>query len=151
VAGTTFKFKFQRVLDLREQQQQALEGELAEVQKRLGRAEASVQRWLKLRRETLEEQGHARRKGRLGLDARYGDYLSFVRRKLSEARRELAVLTERREGIRNRIEDLLKARKLLETYRDQLKEEFYDQVLRDEQKLLDMHAIYSHIQAGETA
>ena len=99
MAGTTFKFKFQRVLDLREQQQQALEGELAAVQEEINRAEVAVERWLRVRRDTLEEQSRARRNGKLGLDARYGDYLGFVRGKLTEAHKVVAAPYASREHI----------------------------------------------------
>lgn len=149
MASTTFKFKFQRVLDLREQQQQSLEGKLAAVQEDIRCAEATVERWLRVRRETLEEQGRARRKGRLELEASYGQYLGFVREKLSESRELLATLCGRREQLRHELEELLKACKLLEKYRDRLRDEFREELTREEQKLLDMHSIYKHRQGGE--
>ena len=106
------------------------------------------------RSDTLEEQSRARRNGKLGLDARYGDYLGFVRGKLTEAREVVAEHYQRREEVRNELEEMLKACKLLEKYRDRLKEDFCEELTREEQKVLDMHSIYKHLQdeeAGEEA
>ena len=49
---------------------------------------------------------------------------------------------------------MLNACKLLEKHRDRLKEDFLEELTREEQKVLDMHSIYRHLQdeeAGEEA
>ncbi len=67
-----FQFRFQKVLDLREQQQRALEMELGRLDRELLKARAEAARWEDERAASLSALAEARRGGDLEEDARTG-------------------------------------------------------------------------------
>jgi len=147
VAATVFRFKFQKILDVKEKQQQAAEIELAGVDKLLSEANAVLELWRRARRTTMDEQRSARHEGRLGLATLHGHYLDYVRARLDQCHGEVAKLRDEREQVRGELLRLMRARKVLEKYRDRLKKEFYRQMERDEEKEQGEHSIYKFIQS----
>jgi flagellar export protein FliJ len=149
LAGTAFRFKFQKILHVREKQQQALEIELARMDTLVREKEAALQRWHATRRETIDDRRRARLKGDLDLESRYGDYLTYVGMRTRQCQSELLRLREEREATRRELERLAQACKVLENYRDRLRRQFLTEAERAEERVLDLSAIHRFIQAED--
>jgi flagellar export protein FliJ len=147
VSPETFQFRFQKVLDLREQQQRALEIELGRLDSRLLEARAEVARWEDERAQSLRALAVARRQGDLDEDARHGGYLKHVRRRIAGARTALEEAQQAREAVRGRLERVMQSCKMLEDYRDRLRREFMVAQERAEERIVELHAMHKFHQA----
>ena len=129
----SFDFKFQSILNVREKQQQAKEVALAQLDAQVAKVCETLNRWRIVRETTIEDQDKARLRGDLAMDARYGDYLTYVATRAAQCREELRTLSERREVVRADLERAMQARKALENYRDRLETEFIREADRVEE------------------
>jgi flagellar export protein FliJ len=138
----TFQFRFQKVLDLREQQQQALEVELGRLDGELAKARAEAAHWEGERAAALSALSDARRLGDLVEDARQAGYLRHVRARIEAARAALQEVQRRREETRRRLERVMQSCKMLETYRDRLRGEFAAAQERAEERVVELHTMH---------
>ncbi len=149
MAGNTFTFPFQKVLDFREHQEKGLEIELSGLDEAILQQKQTRSRWELTRQQLLEEIGEARREGELRRAADCADYLQYVRDKIRQCERETARLQGRREEVRQELERVMRARKVVENYRDRLKKEFLAEREKIEQKVIDLHSSREFIQAED--
>jgi len=135
-----FRFRYQRILDVKEKQERALEIELGRVDRLIMEQEAVRGRWERTRQGTLEEMGVARRRADLVENARCAAYLHYVRARLAQCRVALAELREERERVRRELQHVAQSRELLEKYRDRLRAEFLADLEKAEDRVLEVHA-----------
>lgn len=142
-----FEFQFERVLEVRRRQQQALEAELHQFNAAVAESEAVIERWKRIRTETLDGLALARREGEREECRRHARYLDHVRRRLGSAREELEQLRRQRGKVRAELEGVLRAVKMLENYRERLEREFLRNQEKAEQQVVELHSTHSFIQA----
>lgn len=142
-----FQFRFQKVLDLREQQQRALEIELGRLDGLLQKARADADRWEEERTATLQARAEARLGGDLDEDARQGGYLAYVRARLEAARGVVEEARRGREIVRGRLERVMQSCKMLENYRDRLRTESQADSERAEERIVELHTMHKFHQA----
>ena len=147
MSPNTFEFRFQKVLDLREQQQRALELELARLDAEVQEARTAAARWEDTRAESLRALAAARRQGDLDEAANHTNYLKHVRARIQGARAALAEAQRQREGVRRRLERVLQSCKMLENYRDRLQREFVAGQERAEERIIELHSMHQFHQA----
>jgi len=142
-----FQFRFQRVLDLRGQQQRALEIELGRLDGELLKARAEAARWEDERAASLSALAEARRRGDLEEDARQAGYLKHVRARIGSARAAVEEAGRARETARRRLERVMQSCKMLENYRDRLLHEFMAEQERAEERIVELHSMHKFHQA----
>lgn len=151
MAGKGFRFRFQKILDVREQQQKALEIQLAQSDEAVATCCRELQYWRERRHRLLDQIGRFRAEANLEEAHLCAQYLGHVRGQLAEAQRDLQDLRQRREEVRAELAEVLKSHKMLENYRERLKHEFANKQERAEQKTLELHAVRKFIQAEDRA
>jgi flagellar export protein FliJ len=147
VSPETFQFRFQKVLDLREQQQRALEIELARLDAVLAQARQEVARWEGELAESLRALAAARRVGDLDEAASHTGYLKHVRARIQRAQAAVEEGQRHREVVRRRLERVMQSCKMLETYRDRLQREFMAAQERAEERIVELHSMHKFHQA----
>ena len=147
MSPSAFQFRFQKVLDLREQQQRALEIELGRQDKAVLEAGAEVTRWEAARTESLHALAAARRVADLQEAGAHTGYLKHVRGRIERARAALAEAQRQREAVRRRLERVLQSCKMLETYRDRLEHEFMATQEKAEERIIELHTMHQFHQA----
>lgn len=145
-----FRFRFQRILEIKEQQQHSLEIEIANVDRDLRERQAEQERWQRTKHEVLENMREACRKCDLEFRARHAAFLPYVRTRINQCRREVSELREVREAVRKRLERVMQSCKMLEKYRDRLKAQFMAKLEKAEEQTLDSHSMRKFIQAEGT-
>ena len=151
MSGGSFEFKHQRILDVRERQQQALEMEIAKVDRAIAEQQERVDRWLQERRETLHQILNTRVSGDLAEGARATQYLYYVRNNLKRCRQQLDELRAGREEVRHRLEQTMLVRKALENYRDRMEQDFLMDQERSQERILDLHSLRKYAQIEEAS
>ncbi len=149
MAGDGFMFRFQKVLDLRDQQERALEIELAGIDEAVARCKDSLRRWQEARRALLDQLADARREGDWLEHANCTAYLRHVRRQVGRHHADLDALGLRRQAVRAELEGAMCSRKALENYRDKLNREFLHERERAEEKIIDLHSARTYIRTEE--
>ncbi|MHC4787686.1 MAG: flagellar export protein FliJ [Planctomycetota bacterium] len=147
MAAHGFRFRFQNILDLKENRQRALEMELARLDRAILDQEAARRRWERLRHGTLEQRRKARQRGDLVEDVQCANYLRHLRVRIGAQRSAVATLRGEREQVRRQLEGVMKSRKVLENYRDRLKQEFLAVHEKAEERSLEEHSVRSFIEA----
>jgi flagellar export protein FliJ len=147
VSPNAFQFRFQKVLDLREQQQRALEIELGRQDRVVLEAGAEVTRWEEARTESLHALAAARRVADLEEAGRHSTYLKHVRGRIERARTVLVEAQRQREAVRRRLERVMQSCKMLETYRDRLEHEFTAGQEKAEERIIELHSMHKFYQA----
>jgi flagellar export protein FliJ len=141
-----FTFRFQQVLDLREQQKQALEIEIGRAEAAINGALAARARWEATAEECAEGLGKARREGRIGEAHDYSKYLAHVRRQVAECHRRERELREEKERVREQLERAMRSCKVLENYRERLAREHRTAQEKAEDLVVDLHTMHKWIQ-----
>ena len=149
--ATTFKFRYQTILDAREKEQQVLEIEMGRLTLAIRDQEQAIARWRTVRRRTIGQMRRARERGDLRENARCSDYLRHVRRSVARCRAGLAQLEERQDGLRGELVQVMQSRKVLENYRDRLKVEFAMAQEKAEEQTTDTHSVSKFLRAGDAA
>ncbi len=150
MAGQSFTFRFQKILEVKEQQEKALQIELARVDEAIAARRRTLQRWADERRELLDQMARCRAAGDVEESRRCAQYLQHVRNRIASARQALEDLHERRNEVRQELEEVLKSCKMLENYRERLRKEFVTEREKAEEKTLELHAARRFIQAEGT-
>ncbi len=136
-----FRFRFQRILEVKEKQERALEVELAHMDGLILEQEATVAQWQSRKHGVLEETLDARRRGDFAENARCTGYLRHVRGRIEKCRAALAELRLKREKVRQELQHAAQSRRVLEKYRDRLRAEFLVTVRKAEERVTEMHSI----------
>lgn len=147
MAGKGFRFRFQKILDVREQQQKALEVQLAQSDEAVATCCRELQHWRDMRHHLLDQIGRFRADANLEEARRCAEYLGHVRKQVATARGKLQDLRRQREEVRAELAEVLKSHKMLENYRERLKQEFASEQEKVEQMNLELHAVRKFIQA----
>lgn len=142
-----FRFRFQKILDVKERQERALEIELAGVDRLIYEREAVRAAWGRTREETLAGIARARERADLLENARGEAYLRFVRARLEQCRRAIAELRATREQVRQELQRVMRSRELLEKYRDRLRAEFLVEQEKAEERVTEVHSGLKFIRA----
>ena len=142
-----FRFRFQKLLDVKERQERALEMELARVDGVIYEREAARAAWQERREETLAGIARAREQADLLENARGEYYLRFVRARLEQCRRAIAELRAIREQVRQELQRIMRSRELLEKYRDRMRAEFLVEQERAEERVTEVHSGLKFIRA----
>jgi flagellar export protein FliJ len=142
-----FRFRFQRILDVKEKQERALEIELARLDRLILDQEALQREWEGARQQTLQEMLQARRRSDLAENARCTAYLPYVRARIAQCARAAAELRSQRESVRQKLEQVMKSRKMLEKYRDRLLAEFLVALEKADERVTEVHSARKFIEA----
>jgi len=145
--SAAFEFRFQKVLDLRGQQERALEIELARADATLQQARDRLARWQDARDQGLAALAEARCKADLEEAGRQSRYLEYVRSRIERARADIAELERQREGVRRRLERVMQSRKMLEGYRERQLGEFMAAQEKAEERIVELHSVFKFHQA----
>ena len=143
-----FVFRYQKVLDVREKQQHALEVELARLERAVLDARADLARWDETRQDVLAQLRSAREGGDVEQNAYGSAYLRHVRIRREESRRVLTDLETKRDAARTNLSEAVKARKALEKYRDKLEAEYLLAAERKEERSVELYSARAHVRAG---
>lgn len=143
--AAVFRFRFQRILDLKCKQEQALEIELSRVNQSLARAEDARREWECRREEAFLGLRKARLAGNLVENAQWTAYVRHVRGRIAQCRRQVAELREGREHVRRELERVMQSRKLLENYRDRLRERFLAAQEKAEERLHETYSAHKFV------
>ncbi|KPK66174.1 MAG: hypothetical protein AMK73_00780 [Planctomycetes bacterium SM23_32] len=138
--AASFTFRFQKLLDLKEKQERALEIELARLERAVLSQQAALDGWRGARSETFQQMREARLRGDLAENARCAGYLHHVRARVEQCRAALDELRTRREGVREELRSVMQSRKVLENYRDRLRAEFMAEQEKTEERTIELHA-----------
>ncbi len=141
MARTTFRFRYQKVLELKEKQEQAVSVKIASVDRDIRRHEGAIRRWELIRDEAMEKLRGFRRRGDLADCDYYADYLNYVRAQLIALQGALADLRERRASVREELERLMQSRRVFEQLREREKKTFLVHREKQEQMAMDTHSI----------
>ena len=144
-----FIFRYQKVLDVREKQQHALEVELARIERAVLDARADLARWNERRQDVLAQLRSAREGGDIEQNAYGTAYLRHLRRRRAQSRQALTDVERQRDAARASLADALKACKVLEKYREKLEAEHLVAVERTEEQTVELHSARAHVRAGE--
>ncbi len=137
-----FSFELQSILDLKEQEETALQKELIrlknryqEVQKKLESVQQRKQEWItKLKTES-----------KAGLDSvtfrKYKKYIAYLEDQVEELQLQLQHWREKVDSCQQELLEKLKEKKSLSKLKEQRYEEYWEEFLRQEQKLNDEVAI----------
>ena len=142
-----FRFRFQKLLDLREKQERTLEIEVARFDKAVLGKRAQLEAWQQERRATLAQLRLARDCGDLQANACGTDYLRCLGRRADRCRAAIADLRQERERVRQRLQAVAQSRKALENYRDRKRTEFLALEEKAEERVLEEHAVRGFLRA----
>ena len=151
MAATVFKFRFQKILNVREKQQRALEIELARLDRAILTNELTRRKWHCIKQDTLNATRLARHRDDLAENARCAQYLRHVRAQAQQCQSTGAQLRGNKEHIREELQRVMQSCKMLEKYRDRLKAEFMAAQEKAEERALDAHSIRAFVRAEEAA
>lgn len=132
--------RYRRILRAREKQEQALEIEIAQVDRRIGELEDAVGRWQQEERLVLDTLRQARREADLELNARCRIYIAHIQSHVRAGREEVTRHRQARDGLRGDLEHTMQSRKTLETYCDRLRRAFMADQEKAEQEITDSYS-----------
>ncbi|MFO8006458.1 MAG: hypothetical protein R6V05_01840 [Candidatus Brocadiia bacterium] len=135
-----FPFRFQKILDVREQQQKGLEIELARLDRAILRQEERRRHWELAREQALQDLALARREGDMSRSSQCADYIRHVRSRIAGCTDRAEELRDERARVQAELAEKMRSCKLLENYRDRLKRELMAEHEKAEQKVLDLHS-----------
>lgn len=144
--GEAFRFRFQKILDIREKEERAVQIELSRVDRALLREQQSADRWERTRQLLLEELRRARVEANLELNDRCSTYLRHVRDRIGLSREETGKLRQERQGVLRKLEQALQSRKALENYRGRMKKEFLAAQEKAEEQVIDAYSAHKFAQ-----
>jgi flagellar export protein FliJ len=143
----TFTFRFQKLLDLKERREKALEVRLGRLEADLIAARRELEQWERTREATLAQMREARRRGDLRDNARCTAYLGYVRERIGRCHASLEQIASKKEDVRGELNAVMKSRKMLENYRDRLKAEFMAAREKAEERTVEMHTARKYVAA----
>lgn len=147
MSPNAFQFRFQKVLDLRDQQQRALEIDLGRLDTAVLEARAEAARWEDARAQSLQALAAARCAADLEEAGRHSTYLKHVRSRIERTCAALAEVQRQREAVRRRLERVMQSCKMLEGYRDRLEREFMAAQEKAEERIIELHSMHKFYQA----
>lgn len=142
-----FRFRFQKLLDLKGKQERMLEVEVACLDNVILGKRTELEAWQQERRATLGQLRLARDCGDLQANACGADYLRYLARRADRCRAAVADLRRERERVRQRLQAVVQSRKALENYRDRKRTEFLALEERAEERVLEEHAVRGFLRA----
>jgi flagellar biosynthesis chaperone FliJ len=145
---TSFRFRFQRILDIKRKQEQLLEIEVARLDRLIMDWEAAGERWQRIKAEALQTLRKARETVDLELNARYTAYLPHVRKQLKRCALEADALRQDKAHVVEKLQKIMQSRKMLEKYRDKLMRASMLKAERAEERALDSHSIEKFVRAA---
>jgi len=137
----TLEDRLQRLLSAKEKQEQVLEIEMARIEQTLNACLATEERWQRIKEQALRALREARQRADLDQNARYSAYLPHVRAQIRRCCSEGAALKEARARVRERLNEVMQSRKMLEKYRERVLREFAARHEKAEERALDAHAL----------
>ena len=143
-----FRFRFQKILDIKRKQEQILEIEVARLDRLILDWEAAAERWQRIKEEALQTLRKARETEDLELNARYTAYLPHVRNQLRRCAQEADALRDDKAHVTEKLQKVMQSRKMLEKYREKLMREFLMKVEKAEERALDSHSIEKFARAA---
>jgi len=149
MAKGAFKFRYQSILDFNQQQQKALEIELARIDGEVLGCTEALRRWQRARGLLLDRIAAARRDGDLLENANCARYLRHVRRQIEHHSAALEGAQQARERAREQLEQAMRSCKALENYRDRLQRQFAAERERAEEKIIDLHSTSKYTRTEE--
>lgn len=147
MSDTGFEFPFQRVLDVREQQELSLQMQVAGAKKDLREARAELERWEEARGKALDGISRARCRGELGEAATHSRYLEHIRRRLTDCRNTVGELEQEKHHLQQELTRVMQSRKMLETHRERLEREYLARREKAEERVVELHSTHTFIQA----
>lgn len=146
----SFQFRFQRVLDVRERQEDLEQIEFARVQNRYHEEQENLEQLQKKLEQHYEQSRKQREKsGNVGNFQQQQEYSRYIQ---GQIRRQEEVVQEWKEKLEDQRESLVEAsqrRQVLETLRENDHEEFQEELLRREQNELNQVATRQYTRKGE--
>ena len=138
---TVFRFRYQRILDVKQKQQKALEIELGRVDRLTLQQQALLRSWERTRQGTLDEMRQARTQGDLADNAQCAAYVRHVRSRMEQCRAALADLRVKRERVRQDLQRAMQSRQVIEKYRDRLRAQFLAELEKAEEAVAEVHTL----------
>ena len=143
-------FPYQRILDWKEQQERALQLEIARLERAILALRRERARWTALREETFDRFREARAKAELDVADQYPRYLEHLRDQVRRCTDKIRELQEDKEKVRKEIERVMQSRKLLEQFKERKLKQYWAEQEQGEQRALDAYSIERFIR-GEAA
>ena len=131
-----FRFKLDKILELRRYAEQEWELKLAEVTGRVVTAEQEITEWARKRHDTRRFHAGAGTLDMLIMRTRE-DYVNRIDLRVLELQHQLVALEVERSKIRDGYMEASKKRKALTRLKERQAEEYYRDALRDEGRVLD--------------
>ena len=145
-----FVFRYQKILDVREQQQLSLEVALGSLERAVLDGRAELARWDRVRHDLLAQLRSAREGGDVEQNASCSAYLRYVRAHRARCQRSVADLEGQREEMRQKLVEAVKSCKVLRRYRDKLEAEYQAAQEKAEERTVELHSARAHVRAGRT-
>lgn len=131
-----FRFKLDKVLELRRYAEQGWELKLAEVTGRVVAAEQEITEWARRRHDAGRFHAAAGTLDMLLIRSRE-DYVNRIDQRVGELQHRLVALETERAEVRSGYVEASKKRKALTRLEERRSEEYYREALRDEGRVLD--------------
>ena len=131
-----FRFKLEKILELRRYAEQEWELKLAEVTGRVVSVEQEIKDWAHRRHSTRRVHAGSGT-GDMTLLRSREDYVSRIDQRVMELQHRLVALETERSTIRDGYVEVSKKRKALTKLKERQSEEYYKDALRDEGMVLD--------------
>jgi len=131
-----FRFKLDKILELRRYAEQEWELKLAEVTGRVVAAEEEIREWARRRHETGRFHAGAGTVDMLLMRSRE-DYVMRIDQRVLELQYQLVALETERSKVRDGYVEASKKRKALSRLEERQAEEYYRDALREEGRVLD--------------
>jgi flagellar export protein FliJ len=136
-----FRFRFQKILDVKEKLERALEIQLGSLDRLILEQEGVLAQWQRGKQAILQEIRNARQRADLVENARCTAYLRHVRSRMERSRATLFELRQKREGVRQELQRTAQSRRVLEKYRNRLRAEFMAAMEKAEERVTEVHSI----------
>jgi len=145
-----FTFRFQRILELKEKREQALQLDVARLERSIRERQDATQYWMRMREKAMARLREACRQSDLTVNDQYGVYLEHLRGEIRHCSEQINDLEESRQKVRRELETIVQERKLLEQYRDRLLAEYAAQQEKAEERALDSYSIQKFVEGEAT-
>ncbi|MEW5768006.1 MAG: flagellar export protein FliJ [bacterium] len=140
-----FRFRFQRILEIREHKEEVLRGELAEARRRLSQQEQLVERIKKAHLDCLDELRQRKKKGIFPEEIRwYQRYLNKLLLDIAAAEGKQESLSKEVEAARERLVKASQDRRIMERLKERALERYKEEEALKEQNFLDELGIAIH-------
>lgn len=144
--GGPLVFQFERLLDLKQTKEQALQLEVARIERLINEIRDMIKDFARLRKETISLLRSARRNQDFAFNEHCAGYLMFLKKRIANCEKKIEELDGEKEKNLAELEQVMRSRKLLEKSRDKCLRELKQEMEKAEEKAQGLHSLHKYLE-----